>query len=397
MRTSSPGVRTFFCFVLLLLASYALSAQTDDEKAREIIVKALTLYQQQRYAEAVPYMEVLVEAMQDSPEIHFAYGVCLLGKSKQVSNTEEAQQLSAKALEQFLKAKELGTKNPQNESFIALLSGKAAASPDSPTFSTNKEADKLMMEGENYFAQSKYDEAVKKFEKALELDPKLYRAALSAGDCYTAKRDWDNAEKWYQKGIAIDPNRETAYRYSATPLMKQGKYDLARERYIEALITEPYSDLARRGISQWADVTGAKLGHPKLNIPDVSFDSNGKAITGAAIDANDPSARPWLSYIATRESWRKEKFAKAFPKESVYRHSLQEEAEALRSVITASEGSKTANPQLQVLAKMDAEGLLEAFILMALPDKGIAADHAEFLKNNRPKLRQYVANYLISK
>jgi len=397
MKTSSPSVRTFLCFVLLLLVSYTLSAQTDDEKAREIIVKALTLYQQQRYEEALPYMEVLAEAMQDSPEIHFAYGVCLVGKSKQVSNTEEAQQLSAKALEHFLKAKELGTKNPQNESFIALLSGKASASPDSPAFTTNKEADKLMMEGENYFAQSKYDDAVKKFEKALELDPKLYRAALSAGDCYTARSDWGNAEKWYQKGIAIDPNRETAYRYSATPLMKQGKYDLARERYIEALITEPYSDLARRGISQWADATGAKLGHPKLDVPDVSFDSNGKAITGAAIDANDSSARPWLAYIATRESWRKEKFAKTFPKESVYRHSLLEEAEALRSVIKASEGSKTANPQLQVLAKMDAEGLLEAFILMALADKGIAADHAEFLKNNRPKVRQYVAIYVISK
>src|SRR5262249_50287380 len=150
--------------------------------------------------------------------------------------------------------------------------GKATASPTSPAYSTNKEADQLMMEGENYFAQSKYDEALKKFEKALSLDPKIYRAALSAGDCYTAKGDWDNAEKWYQKGIAIDPNRETAYRYSATPLMKQGKYDLARERYIEALITEPYSDLARRGISQWADATGAKLGHPKLNVPDVTFD-----------------------------------------------------------------------------------------------------------------------------
>jgi tetratricopeptide (TPR) repeat protein len=397
MKHSSPSVRIFLCFVLLLVTSFTLAAQSDEDKAKEIIVKALTLYQQQRYAEAVPYMEILADAMADSPEIHFAYGVCLIGKSKQISNTEEAKQLSAKALEQFLRAKQLGIKDPQNESFIALLTGKAAASPTSPTYSTNKEADQLMMEGENYFAQSKYDEAVKKFEKALALDPKIYRAALSAGDCYTAQGDWNNAEKWYQKGIAIDPNRETAYRYSATPLMKQGKYDLARERYVEALITEPYSDLARRGISQWADATGAKLGHPKLNVPDVTFDSNGTASTGAVIDANDPSSRPWLAYIATRQSWRKQKFAEAFPKESAYRHSLQEETEALRSVIKAAEGSKTANPQLQVLAKIDSEGLLEAFILMALADEGIAADHAEFLKTNRPKLRQYVANYVIRK
>lgn len=397
MTILSSTIRTFLCVVLLLSASYTLTAQSDDDKAKEIIVKALTLYQQQRYAEALPYMQLLAEAAPDSPDIRFAYAMCLIGKSKQVSNTDEAKQLSAKALEQFLKAKELGSKDPQTDSFIAILSGKAVASPASPAYSANKEAEKLMVEGETYFAQSKYNEAIKKFEKALALDPKIYQAAISGGDSYTAKSDWDNAEKWYQKGIAIDPNRETAYRYSATPLMKQDKYDLARERYIEALITEPYSNLTRRGIGQWAEATGAKLGHPKLDIPDVSFDSNGKAITGATIDANDASARPWAAYIATRESWRKEKFAKAFPKESEYRHSMQEEADALRSAIKASELSKTANPQLQILSKMDADGLLEAYVLMAIPDKGIAADHSEFLKNNRPKLRQYVSNYVISK
>jgi tetratricopeptide (TPR) repeat protein len=397
MKILSSTIRTFLCVILLLTASYTLTAQSDDDKAREIIVKALTLYQQQRYAEALPYMQVMAEAAPDSPEIRFAYAMCLLGKSKQVSNTEEAKQLSAKALEQFIKAKDLGSKDPQTDSFIAILSGKVAVSPSSPAYSTNKEADKLMMEGENYFAQSKYDDAIKKFEKALALDPKIYQAAISGGDSYVAKGDWANAEKWYQKGIAIDPLRETAYRYSATPFMKQEKYDLARERYIEAFITEPYNSSARRGITQWADATGAKLGHPKLDIPDVNFDSNGKATTGAIIDANDASGRPWASYIATRESWRKEKFVKAFPKDSEYRHSVQEEAEALRSVIKAAELSKTANPQFQLLAKIDAEGLLEAFILMALPDKGIATDHPEFLKDNRPKLRQYVATYVISK
>lgn len=397
MKILSSTIRTLLCVVLLLSASYTLTAQSDEDKAKEIIVKALTLYQQQRYAEALPYMELLAEASPDSPEIRFAYAMCLLGKSKQISNTEEAKQLSAKALEQFIKAKELGSKDPKIDSFIAILSGKGSASQASPAYSTNKEADKLMIEGETYFAQSKYDEAIKKFEKALKLDPKIYQAAISGGDSYTAKSDWENAEKWYQKAIAIDPNRETAYRYSATPFMKQDKYDVARERYIEAFITEPYSNLARRGITQWASVTGAKLGHPKLDIPDVSFDSTGKAITGKPLDANDPSAKAWIAYIATRELWRKEKFAKTFTKESVYRHSMQEEAEAFRSVIKVSEESKPANPQLQLLAKLDKEGLLEAFVLMALPDDGIAADHAEFLKNNRPKLRKYVADYVISK
>lgn len=381
----------------MLTVSFTLAAQSGEDMAKEIIVKALTLYQQERYAEALPYMQILVEAAPDSPEIRFAYGRCLLGTSKQVSNVEEAQKLSAKALDEFVKAKALGSKNPDLDGFIRLLSGKAVASSTSPAYSSNKEADKLMVEGENYFAQSKYDDAIKKFEKALALDPKIYQAAVSGGDSYVAKSDWANAEKWYQRGIAIDPTRETAYRYSATPFMRQNKHDLALERYIEAFITEPYNNMARRGIAQWADVTGAKLGHPKLDIPKVSFDANGKLASDSPKDVNEPTASHWAPYIATRESWRKEKFAKAFPKESEYRHSVQEEAEALRSVIKASETSKATDPQLKVLAKLDAEGLIEAFVLMALADKGIAADHPEFLKNNRPKLRQYVSNYVISK
>ncbi|MCV5117183.1 tetratricopeptide repeat protein, partial [Escherichia coli] len=76
--------------------------------------------------------------------------------------------------------------------------------------------------------------------KALDADPKNYYAALFVGDSYLQLEDFANAEVWYQKAIAIDPNIETAYRYSATPLMKQKKYDQAKERYIEAWITEPY-------------------------------------------------------------------------------------------------------------------------------------------------------------
>jgi hypothetical protein len=32
---------------------------------------------------------------------------------------------------------------------------------------------------------------------------------------------------------------------------------------------------------------------------------------------------------------------------------------------------------------------------MTARDEGVAQDHPEYLKNNRPKLRLYVANYVI--
>ena len=386
-----------FCAAVALVfaTSGFLNAQTEQELA-DATVKAVTLFKQQRFAEAVPHFQVVVKAIPDHPEARFMYGFCLVAKSKQTDDTAEAKALSAKALEQFTKAKELGLKSPDNDALIALLSGKSVPSSE-PMYSLNKEAEKHMIEGESFFARSNYDEAIKLFEKALALDPKIYQAALSGGDSYTAKGDWDNAEKWYQRAIAIDPNRETAYRYSATPFMKQKKYDVARERYVEAFITEPYSKMSPRGISQWADVTGAKLGHPTIDVPDVSFDAAGKGSTKTPISPADTSARPWLAYVAMRETWKKEKFAKTYPKEGAYRHSLQEEVEALRAAVSAAREQKSPNTQFELLAKMDGEGLLESYVLLATPDDGIAGDHAGYLKNNRPKLRQYFVNYVIQK
>ena len=183
-----------------------------------------------------------------------------------------------------------------------------------------------------------------------------------------------------KRAIAIDPNRETAYRYSATPLMKQGKTEAARDRYIEAFITEPYNQFARAGLVQWAQVTKTSLAHPNIDIPtDVTFDDKGNANinldANALLSGKDDGSFAWISYGATRSTWRKELFAKKFPNEPAYRHSLAEEAEALRSVITLATSDKkvkTLNPSLAKLKKLDDEGLLEAYILLGHADEGIS-------------------------
>lgn len=382
------------CLVILSLTVTSSFAQTE-EQLKEAMVKGFTLFGQKRYVEAIPHLELLAKGIPDEPRIRFAYGFSLVAKSKQDATPEEAKELSAKALEQFKAAKAMGYKDEMNEALIKLLSGDVS-SEGAPSFSKNPEAEKLMQQGESLYAQANYDEAIKMFQKALELDPTIYQAGLSGGDCYTAKKDWANAEIWYQKAIRINPNRETAYRYSATPLMKQEKYDQARDRYIEAFITEPYNQMSSRGISQWADITDAKLGHPKIDFPELKFDANGQAVMAAPVD-NPNYNSDWKSYIAVRISWRKEKFVKTFPNEKEYRHTLQEEAEAIRSVLKIVKEQKLTNPQIAILEKLDKEGLLEAFILMAEADDGIAEDHEAYLKNNREKLRQYVLNYVIHK
>jgi tetratricopeptide (TPR) repeat protein len=261
-----------------------------------------------------------------------------------------------------------------------------------------------MNEAEALFAQGKLDDALRNYQAALRLDPTLYMAALFSGDVYTHRGDFQQAEVWYQKAVEIDPTRETAYRYSATPLMKQGKHDQARARYVEAYITEPYNKFSVAGLSQWAQATKTRLAHPDIAVPtDVTFDEKGDAKinldAGALLSGKDDGGFAWISYGATRSLWRREKFAKAYPQERAYRHSLAEEADALRSVIAtaaADKKTKSLNPSLGRLRKLDEEGLLEAYVLLARPDQGIAQDHPAYLKQNRDRLRRYVVEYVLT-
>jgi len=359
-------------------------AQTEDE-VKEALVKSVTLMQQGKHVEAIPHLELLVKVVPDEGQLRMMYGVALLTRSKQVDTGEQAKKTSAAALEQLQEAKQLGVKDPQLDSLIKLLGG----SPISTEAEKAKlsPAEKYMQEAEVFFAQSKYDEALALYQKALAADPKLYEAALFGGDAYVSKQDWDNAEKMYQKAIAIDPLRETAYRYSGTPFMKQKKYDQARDRYVDAFIVEPYGNVSVRGLNQWAEVTGAKLGHPKIDRPKV--DDSAKPDTGLS-DA-------WKAYVATRAEWRKTKFAQAFPGEKAYRHSLKEESEALRAALKTSAESKNKEAAFDTLQKLESDGLLEAYILLGLADEGIAHDHAPYLKENRERLKQYVLRYVIQK
>lgn len=391
--------RKFLVGLLILLFSLnvAAQAQTDDNVV-ELMQRANDLLEQTKYTEALPVLEKIAQLRPQDGKTQFFLGFALIGEAINTKDNAARKALRVRARNAFVKAKTLGFDEPRLEALIQSLPEDGS---DAAGFSSNSKADALMKEGEGLFSQGKLDEALAKYQQALEIDPKNYHAALFSGDIYLQRQDWAKAEIWYQKAIAIDPNKETAYRYSATPLMRQNKTDEARDRYVEAFITEPYNRFAVAGLVQWSNTTNTRLAHPKIDVPtDVTFDEKGDAkikLDASALMSDDGSFA-WIAYGTTRSSWRKEKFAKTFGNDVAYRHSLAEEAEALRSVVslaTAEKKTKKLSPSLAALKKLDEQGLLEAYILMALPDQGIAQDHPAFLKQNREKLRRYVIEYVV--
>jgi tetratricopeptide (TPR) repeat protein len=391
--------------VLLCLAGrfYCASGSVQEgpaESSAQLKARIEKLTRETRYTEALPLLEKLVLVEPDDAEMHFQLGFALIAQANNTKPDAARKPLRVRARREFVRAKELGLPDPLVVALILSIPADGAAGPD---FSPNIRANALMIEGEALFGQGKLEEALQAYQKALENDPKLYHAALFAGDVFVQRDEFAQAEAWYQRAIAIDPNRETAYRYSATPLMKQGKLDAARDRFIEAFITEPYNQFARAGLIQWAQTTGTEIAHPAIDMPtDVTFDDQGNANVKLSADmllgAREDGSSAWISYGLTRSTWRKEKFAFKFPQEPVYRHTLAEEAEALRSVIALATSDRKVtnlNPSLVRLKKLNDEGLLEAYILLARPDEGIARDHPAYLKDHRAELRRYLVEYVV--
>jgi tetratricopeptide (TPR) repeat protein len=391
-------------FMVTLLSLFALSGASQGQVGTDVEgwkTQVRTLLNQGRQTETVPLLEKIVAAEPTNAEMHYFLASALLATAVNTKEAPARAALRRRARNTFIRAKELGARFANID---AMIQGLPANGADAAAFSENQSAESLMKEAEGYFGQGKMDEALASYQKALAVDPKLYHAALFSGDVYAQKQDYANAEIWYQKAIAIDPSIETAYRYSATPLMKQHKYDEARDRYIEAYITEPYNKFTTSGLLQWGQATNTRLGHPKIDIPtSVTFDEKGDAKinldSSALLSGKEDGSFAWISYGATRSTWHKETFAKRYPGQK-YRHSLAEEADALRSVITLATSDKAVknlSPALAKLKQLNDQGVLEAYILLAIPDADIAQDYRAYLKENRDKLRRYVLLFVVNR
>ena len=267
-----------------------------------------------------------------------------------------------------------------------------------------REVDEAMREGEAAFAKGEFSKALELYQRALALDPKLYEAALYIGDVYYKTADQPKACEWFARAVAINPDRAAAYRYWGDSLIKQGKVTEAGDKFVESFIAEPYTQVARAALISYGERLNLQLAHPRVDMPaDVTKKSDKE--TTITFDTNvlkkddkSGASAAWLMYSLARVNFASSEFAKEFPDEKTYRHSLKEETTAIRAALKAlaEKKSATGDASLQVLSKLDKEGLLESYILLAMPDAGIAKDYPPYRQTNVDKLRTYVKQYVLT-
>jgi tetratricopeptide (TPR) repeat protein len=392
-----PDLQKFAQFgilMLLLLASFGTAAAQDDPDRQ----RAFQLYKDAKYVEALPLFEQLALKYPEDPEVIENLGMLVFTQSAYLKTPEERKSARKRGRALFLQAQKLGANSVLLKSLVESI---APDGGNDDTFSTKKEVDEAMREGEAAFAKGEFPKAIEMYQSALLLDPNLYEAALFTGDVYFKTADQVKACEWFARAAKINPDRETAYRYWGDSLMKQGKVTEAGDKFVEAYIAEPYNRLARAGFVNWGEKVHVNLAHPRVDVPtNVAQKDKGTTIT---LDASvfgkdgkkDGAAAAWMMYGIIRASWQEE-FAKQYPNEKAYRHSLKEEAAALRGALDAVKKDKVEDPSIQVLRKLNSEGLLEAFILLALPDQGIANDFSAYRKTNVEDLRRYVKLYVLT-
>jgi len=423
MRRSAPKLCAFglpLLVVLLFLPFARAQAQAPARSERE---QAISLFEANNFVAALPLLEKVALASPNDPVILSRLGFALYATSTTTKDAATRQAARARAREVLLKSQAAGDDSNLTKIALGALSrDDVAAIP----FSSMKAADSEIRKGESAFVSGNLDEALEAYKRALAIDPQLYEAALYAGDVEFKKahiskderfrqEHFDQAGLWFAKAIDIDQNRETAYRYWGDALDSQGKSDEARDRFVEAIIAEPYSRTSYVGLTQWAERHDVSMGHPKIEVPtNVTAKKPGEInITveeSALKNKDDDGSAAWLMYGMIRSAWmdkknavRSERFAKAFPGEPAYRHSLAEEIAAFRGVVESVKVQLKDNPALKLspslanLVALSNADLLEAYVLFVRPDEGILRDYPEYRKTNRDKLRRYWTDFVIVK
>jgi tetratricopeptide (TPR) repeat protein len=376
------------------LCAYAQAEQGAEYQARR--QKAAALFNQGKRLEALPLLEGLAKANPKDDEILVFLVASLIDHAATLSDQQIAGQERIRARDLLDKALGMGNSSALAMNLTELL--KMLPASGAINFSDNSQVQQIMREGEAAFARRNFDEAIKDYGKALAQEPRNYCAALFTGNTYDRENNFAKAAEWYERAIQLDPDVETAYRYYADMLAKQGEMARSRTMLIHAAVAEPYNKLVWRELNAWATLNNTKINVVYIGIPaplENSLDPNAQPPDATAV---------WHAYWLVRTNWQGGgEFKKRYAHEQAYRRSLPEETEALTAAaqqaekLAANKKSALVNNDvgLSLLLKLYRAALIEPYVFISLGDSGIARDYAAYRAKHRDKLEEYMENFVV--
>jgi tetratricopeptide (TPR) repeat protein len=393
----SPSGPTFLLLALLnFCAPLGVVAQTGADLAYHAKrQRASELFEQGKRLEALPLLEELVKTDPKDGSMLVALAACLVEHAATLPDQEGGGKERLRARGLLDRAWELGNRSTLAMNLSELL--KKLPESGAIKFADDPQVDRALRAGEAAFSRRNFDEARKDYSKALELEPGNYSAALFIANSYDKQNEFAKAAEWYERAVQLGPDVETAYRYYADVLARQGDMATARTMLIHAAVAEPYNRIVWRELRAWATLNHTHIVEVLVGVPAERKDKQ-------TSDSPD-SSTIWRSYRAARTHWQTGGgFKERFPEEKQYRHSLPEEFQALTTAAKNLEQLKSdekfaesihSDESLALLLKLHRASLIEPYVLFSLGDAGIARDYNSFRSNNRDKLEEYLDKFVV--
>jgi len=204
-----------------------------------LIAQGDILLQNGEYQKAIGYFNDVI-----SYDINESYGYYGLAR------TYDAMKSTSKAIENYEKAIEI---SPDNADYKAdyqkfLVQNKlkaepteAVSQPTAPKEEVKALDDEmsLIKSGDGFYNQKKYDEAIKKYNKALELNPSNEVTCLKLGNLYKIKKDAANSSLSYQKALKIDPEYTDAWFNLGLVYAEVGNYSDSKKCFARVITLNP--------------------------------------------------------------------------------------------------------------------------------------------------------------
>ncbi len=388
--------------LLTVLALPLFGARTPAMVALDW-AKAEGLAEQGRRKEAIAVFESLLKDAPDDGGINFSYAYQLYLESLATGKDRTTERkLRQKARLHLRKAADAGLTNPLIQHLLNEI--KEDGRIEKKVYSRVQKADAAMHRGEVAFQQRAFDKARQAYREALQFDPSLAEAALYLGDTFYLEKRHADAQAWFIKAGEIDPNLEQAYRFRGDSLWAEGRKIEAIAQYVESVIAWPYHGMGWSMLQDRAASIGRMRPIATPNLPQANITVNGDEIH---LDLLGVVNALTLSYGLGRANWLEQRQKTAGASQKPYRFTLEEECVGLRMLIQVTrellESEKNDETQMppaivasvQKLAEIDADGLLEAHVLLTRANRDLARDYPAYRDQHREKLRLYLHKYVV--
>ncbi len=392
--------RIIWIFVLAFFSakSVVMAQLTSDEM--KIYKKCEKLYKKKKYSEAATKFQPVMQEHMDKCNVWAAYlkykqAEYVTSKTMNVTVTGiDANSALVESLNQIFKdmpkQKYIGALKSsvlfceENDIAHIHLRSLIIDKRNNPDTGLDDKAWENYGKAEEYFGQKNYDESIKYFKKALQLEPGFYSAKVHMGDCYYAKMNYKKAAEIFAEAIAAHPNMLEAHKYLADAYDKMEENAKAQNAILEGIKCYPSPEMFHR--------LGKALGSE-------SAFNRGWIARGA--DINTFSKNLYLETVEPEGAWKT--YANAKDEISKFTDSLYGIINKENS-LTKSKYMEvycwekmlqnTKDKEFDYAKKMQSEGFLECYVLIAMFHVDLYDQQQDFVKSNPEKVQQYL-EYLV--